>query len=330
MLDAMFGLAALHASKQPPTQWIPLDGRMVPVRDSVFKAENATASLAPHENGAEIANAVRNDNHADYFGAQRSRELLLHARKYFDRAIEGHRCGIGALTKDNVEATYIASILISFQALFSLSESDEDGLLPAVDAIVWLRLADGTRYLCDIWRQIAGDAWLDDAGVYFGRPKLQSAEELYQREEGRPFQALLTFAEEYETISPEDKAVYQQAVAALAHIYKSITEDIDPPLVNCRRLVAMPSQLARRFTEMIEMRNPRAMMILAYTFATMKILAEKVPWFRGIAERQIPGIAAGVPPAWNEMTKWPLEIAENRDEPRTQEQDIREALALDS
>ncbi|KAF7197424.1 Sterol regulatory element-binding protein ECM22 [Pseudocercospora fuligena] len=334
VLDAMFGLAALHASRQSPSQWIPMDGRMIPIRDPIYNPEHVTRDLSnhwkEHEDGVEIANAVRNANHPDYVGAKRSRELLLNARKYFDRAIDGHRSGIGALTRENVEATYITSILISFQALFTLSETDEDSTLPVVDAIVWLRLADGTRYLCDIWRGMAGDEWLDDAGVYFGRAKLQGAEELFQREEGKPFQSLLTFAQEYETTTIEDKAVFQQAVGALALIYKSITEDVDAPLVNCRRLVAMPSQLARRFTELVEMRNPRAMMIMAYTFATMKILSEKVPWFRGIAEQQIPRIAAQIPHAWGEMMKWPLDIAQNRSESRSQEEDIREVLALDT
>ncbi|KXS94299.1 hypothetical protein AC578_6785 [Pseudocercospora eumusae] len=331
VLDAMFGLAALHASRQPPAQWIPMDGR---IRDPTYNSEHVTRDLSnhwkEHEDGVEIANAVRNANHPDYGGAKRSRELLLNARKYFDRAIDGHRSGIAALTRENVEATYITSILISFQALFSLSETDEDSTLPVVDAIVWLRLADGTRYLCDIWRGMAGDEWLDEAGVYFGRAKLQGAQELYQREEGKPFQSLLTFAQEYETTSIEDKAVFQQAVAALALVYKSITEDIDAPLANCRRLVAMPSQLARRFTELVEMRNPRAMTIMAYTFATMKMLSEKVPWFRGIAEQQIPRIAAQIPHAWGEMMKWPLDIAQNRSESRSQEEDIRDVLALDT
>ena len=71
-------------------------------------------------------------------------------------------------------------------------------------------------------------------------------------------------------------------------------------------------------------------MIMAYTFATMKILSEKVPWFRGIAEQQIPRIAAQIPHAWGEMMKWPLDIAQNRSESRSQEEDIREVLALDT
>lgn len=121
------------------------------------------------------------------------------------------------------------------------------------------------------------------------RPPLPEAEELFSHEQGKPFTELLTFAEEYEANSTGNRAVYQQSVAYLAFVHKSIVQELDAPLINCQRLVAMPSQLGRQFTELIEQRAPRALLLLAHIFAMTKLLSDQVPWLRGIAERQVGG-----------------------------------------
>lgn len=46
VLDAMFALAALHFSRQSPEQWIPMEGRMVPIRDPIHKPAYATNDIS--------------------------------------------------------------------------------------------------------------------------------------------------------------------------------------------------------------------------------------------------------------------------------------------
>lgn len=332
VLDAMFGLAALHASRQSPTGWIPAEGRMMPFRHPVYKQQDAPRDLSNQwkesQDSVEMASVTGNIGQPDYLAERRRHELLLSARKYFNRAIDGHRAGIQAITKDNVDAIYVTSVLVSFQALFSLSEPEDNPALPAIDPIVWLRLADSTRYLCDVWQQMFGEEWLDSTGMDFGRPKFQGVADLFQREQGRPFEKLLTFAEEIESITLEDKATYQECVAYLAFVYKTIIEEGEAPLATCRRLVAMPSQLPRRFNELVELKAPRAMVILAYTFAAMKMISHKVPWFQGIAERQVPKLQQQVPPGWNHVMKWPLDITGGCTAGDSNEEIIRDILTL--
>ena len=216
--------------------------------------------------------------------------MLVNARVYFDRAIDGHRRGLSALTRENVEAVYITSILVSFHALFTLSDSYEDRTLPTLDPVVWLRLADGTRYLCEVWRELMGEEYIEANGVYFGRGKLDEEEALYQREYGRPFEKLLTFVGDYDIASQEDQESYRKCAAYIALVYKSITEGSEPALANCRRLVALPSRLPKRFLELLDARAPRAMVLLAHAFALMKLISDTVPWFAGVAEQQVPKI----------------------------------------
>lgn len=327
VLDAMFGLAALHLSRRSSNQWIHMAGRVVPLRDPVHSPSHTAPELLAG-NGAGAMSPATVANNAALLEAKRSRDMLVNARKYFDRAIDGHQRAVQAITQDNVEAVYVTSILVSFHALFTLSESEEDPTLPSLDPLFWLRLADGTRYLCEVWRGFVGDEWIENSGVYFGRTKLTDEEALFHQEQGKPFQQLLTFAEDFESLSSEDKEVYQKAVGYLALIHKSISQGTDDALVNCRRLVAMPSRLPKRFNEFIEARAPRAMVILGHAFATMKLISDKVPWFRTIAEKQIPSIFAALPAGWRELMTWPMKVAEGKITQGTEEADIRDILSL--
>ena len=109
-----------------------------------------------------------------------------------------------------------------------------------------------------------------------------------------------------------DRTTYQHALSYIGLIFKGISEGTDHPLDTCRRIIAMPSRLAPRFTELVDQRQPRAMAMLAYVFASMKLLEEKVMWFKGVAELQVPKIHAQLPAAWKDMAKWPLDIALGR------------------
>lgn len=89
-----------------------------------------------------------------YLASKRSRNMLNISRMYFDRAIDGHRKALDNLTVENIEAVYIISVLVSFYALFVLSESEEDSTLPSLDPIQWMQLAKGTRFICLRWEEL--------------------------------------------------------------------------------------------------------------------------------------------------------------------------------
>ena len=333
VLDAMFGLAALHFSKQSPSQHIPMNGRMVPIRDPVYQPVHASKDISAQwkesDDAYDTANAIRNSSHPGFVGEKRSHEMLLNARKYFDRALDGQHRGLTALTKDNVEAVYLTSILVSFHALFTLGEPDDDATLPSLDPMIWLRLADSTRHVVGVWGRMVGETYLDEIGpAFFGRGQLQEEEALFQQEAGKPFEALLTFAEDYESSTAEDKNAYQLCVAYLAHVYKMIVDEGEVSLSTCRRLVAMPSRLPRRFSELVEARTPRSLVMLAHAFSLMKMISTQVPWFQGLAERQTPRIAQQLPPGWKEAMAWPMKVAEGKLNETSNVTDIRDILSL--
>ncbi|WPB06951.1 uncharacterized protein RHO25_011611 [Cercospora beticola] len=292
ILDAMFSLSALHIS------WQSLP--------DVARSPNATS----------VGTAVR-------------REMIINAQKYLQRALDGHTAAMSTLNKENAKAVYTASVLLLHYSFLNLGEIAYEPTLPGYDHTFWTRLSGHTHYLCDNWAAMeGGEQSMNEFGVFFGRPNLGEADQLFSQEQGKPFTELLTFAEEYDNSSTDDKAIYQNSVAYLAWIHKSIANDTEPALLNCQRLVAMPSQLGRRFTELVEHRQPRALLILAHILATTKLLAKQLPWLREIAERQIPPLQQLIPPAWQEMMKWPMEITFGPQQPETIPNDQRNGYAF--
>lgn len=337
VLDSMLALAALQASRQPIRQWIPMDGKMVLVRNPLYNESHSDRDLTHHWKLKGVDKKLLSslskpgDNVGDnaYLATKRSIEMLAVSRMYFDRAIDGHRKALADLTVANIESVYLTSIIVSFNALFTLSESEEDSTLPSLDPIQWLRLAKGTRFICGRWCELVGDSWINSAGVFYGKPDMTDDEELFSRTHKKPFERLLTWAQDFEAMTTEDKEAYEKALCYIGLIYKCVVEGTEHPMATCRRLVALPSRCPSRFVELVEARQPRAMAMLAHVFAIMKLIDDKVEWFIGIAERQIPQIYEQLPTGWRGLPMtWPMAISKGEVDREPKETQIDDILAL--
>lgn len=152
--------------------------------------------------------------------------------------------------------------------------------------------------------------------------------DLFNIAHGRPFHRLLRWAEDYESMTPEDRSAYQRALSYIGKIYKGITEGTDSCMATCRRVLGMPSRNEPRFTDLVEAKRPRALALLAHLFACMKLVEDKVPWFKGSAERQVPRIQSQLPPAWQEMLAWPVAVTRGDIGREPKETQIDDILAL--
>jgi hypothetical protein len=173
-----------------------------------------------------------------------------------------------------------------------------------------------------------GPSWIDASGVFYGKPDLTNATELYNTEHGRPFLKLLTWAEDFETITPEDRKVYQDVISYVGLVYKGISEGTESEMASCRRIIATPSRNDPRFIDLLEAKQPRALVIMAHLFACMKLIADKVAWFEGVAERQIPRIRAQLPNGWMPMLAWPTAVMSGDIEREPKETYIDDILSL--
>ena len=156
---------------------------------------------------------------------------------------------------------------------------------------------------------MVGHEWLAQSGAFYGKPDLSDGKELFRRHHAAPFEKLVTWAQDYERITDEDLDAYTKTLSYIGLMYKGISEVFDEPRATCRRIMALPSVCPGRFIEMLDMAQPRALAILMHVFACMRLIADKVHWFAGIAERQVPMLYERLPNAWREVVQWPMRVA---------------------
>lgn len=281
--------------------------------------------------------AARQGGTADGSSGEAIDKMPYFANVYFQQAINGHRQTLANLSLQNVEAAYVCCTCITFAALVTLGERHESPLISGNDFTQWLKLARGMKHIVNQvrrerfaappfvefstqeddadfrrtqWRDIVGIDEFMRCEVFHSGPDLSKPDQLYCRQNAEPFDKLLVWVDSSEILSPGDNDIYEKALCYVGLIYKGISEGFDHPLGTCRRIVAMASLLPARFVDMIELGQPRALAILIYVFACMKMVEEEVFWFKGVAEQQIPEMVREMPDTWRDVVSWPLSLIE--------------------
>jgi hypothetical protein len=127
-------------------------------------------------------------------------------------------------------------------------------------------------------------------------------------------------------ISPTDKAVLEGVVKEITAICLAISSGAPHGVVQ-RRVATMPSRSPRRFLELLEEKEPRALALSARDLALLKVI-EHVWWLHGtgssqcVAENAIAGIAAMIPTPWHWVMDWPLKIVSGHLRPGTRQEQL--------
>lgn len=237
-------------------------------------------------------------------------EMQKISRDYFQASIQGLR---QAFNNDrqprDYEATFIASFVISFYALFTLGAEDDGDSSGVSDASLWFTLAIGPRQIVGEWRQSAsGIDVLRYWGQFDQEPDLSDEEELFRPSHAEPWSAVLSWASEFEMVTQEVQHAYEQTMAYIGLIYKGIVNHSEPPTATCRRIVALPARVPPPFTDMVLQKQPRALVIIAHVFAMMKAVENDIIWFKGTPEKQIGLIHEQLPSGWQKTMRWPLKV----------------------
>ena len=164
VLDSLLCLAALHAHRRQPQQWLALEERMAPMIEEQTTTRNATLANGqeshqswrlPGETDTSENSNVRSRLRLDNLALeQQRREMLRVARIYFDRALAGQNKALPAIDAKSGEACYLASLCLTWAGLFFLGEDQDDSDPWLSDPIQWARIAHGSRvvvsYMIDI------------------------------------------------------------------------------------------------------------------------------------------------------------------------------------
>jgi hypothetical protein len=160
-LDALLCLAALHASRREPHQWLSSEGRMQTLPEAdytmlpqqkqhdspslVQNEEPRQVQLLPGEQAFTDATDAHSRLNLDHLAlTQQHGEMLRVAQIYFERALAGQNKALPTLYAETGEACYLASLCVSYAALFALGEDRGDLSGWVSDPIQWVRIAHGS------------------------------------------------------------------------------------------------------------------------------------------------------------------------------------------
>ena len=210
----------------------------------------------------------------------------------------------GRVSALNAEALFATSALIAFQASAGrFFEEDKPGsyTLP----LAWFHSFQGVKAVV-----MASWQWLRTSEKIYpiinGQPALALDPDPHRK---LFFSTLLDGMDEDLLSVPESmravtKQAYQHSISFLNWSH------VRPVRA---RILGFAAAVSRRFVDLIDQCDPRALVIVACFFALTKRV-DDVWWLKGVAKREVNGIFSLLPPDWWPKMEWPLMIANHEGE----------------
>lgn len=152
VLDSLLCLAALHAHRRQPQQWLGLEGRMAPTIEEQGSTRTSGSTsdhqpwIIPSDASIPEPSNVRSRLRIDNLALEQQRSKMHRvSRIYFDRALAGQNKALPAIDVESGEACYIASLCVTWAGLFFLGEDQDDTNPWLSDPLQWARIAHGSR-----------------------------------------------------------------------------------------------------------------------------------------------------------------------------------------
>ncbi|KAI9727506.1 MAG: hypothetical protein M1828_006448 [Chrysothrix sp. TS-e1954] len=227
---------------------------------------------------------------------------------YFGKAVEAHRSAIVQLHPGNAAAALLTSCQILAHALASTGEDmgARDEWPSKVDPTSWLQLAGQSRHIFRECRHAAGD----DGDLFRLQQDVEPVMRNFDPSSKPPhrerFLFLLSHGSEYEVPTSKDKDAYERTLSLIGLIYENAGNE--SAIATCRRIWSTPARSPWRFIELAEEKRPRALAILAYLYASIKLIKTELWWFQGVAEKQVIRISNLLPLSWKSLIKEPLQM----------------------
>ncbi|CAL5867399.1 uncharacterized protein PFLUO_LOCUS1618 [Penicillium psychrofluorescens] len=224
---------------------------------------------------------------------------------YIDSSLQQHRSLTYKDTGPEVESVCINAILISLYTIFLRSEPSTG---PYEPPILWLSVARGVRVILQsvYWTLVNSKSSL--CSLFFAQPSIWNKDNKFSFHDvpAKPFQFLLQYRRDEEEWCQETTEAYSKSVGYLEMMFLAVSEE-QPDFVVRRILNGFPPVVPSHFTQLASERRPRALVILAYLFAMVKI-SEDMWWLKGTPNREVYGIDSIVPIEWKWAMSWPLQL----------------------
>jgi hypothetical protein len=209
----------------------------------------------------------------------------------------------GGLSEDNAEALFSTAALIAFQASASRRFEDEQNSNYGLP-LAWFHSFQGVKTVV-----MASWQWLRNSNRVFPIINAQPALALVHPDPSSFFAPLLEgLDEQVDNLPPhaktETKQAYEHAVAFLNWAHKKPERN---------RILGFAATVSRRFVELVEICDPRALVTVACFFAMTKVV-DDIWWLENVARKEVNGIFSLIPPDWYPKMDWPMRVANHEGE----------------
>lgn len=227
-------------------------------------------------------------------------------RIYLNLAVRTQREAVSSINPQNADAVFLASVLLSYQALKLLPDSPKPSVyLPPTQ---WLRMSNAIATVVQAALPLTREGSVVDMIQKIQmEPDFRDQAATFNPQNRKPFEALLDWANYPEpNLDLEGRETYEQTLAYIGGVWQAIV-DKEPISYLFRRLVSLGILVPTQFATFLDQGRPRALVILAHHFAMAKA-AEEHWWLRGVADREVNGIHSVVPVEWQWAMEWPLSV----------------------
>lgn len=227
-------------------------------------------------------------------------------RIYLNLAVRTQREAVSCINPKNADAVFLASILLSYQALKLLPASPSPNVYSPPTQ--WLRMSKAIASVVQAATPLVREgSVVDMVRTMQIEPDLRDWAAIFNPQNTKSFEALLDWSSHPEPdLDLEGRNVYEKTLAYIGSVWQAIQKRESPNLL-FRRLMSLGILVPTQFATFLDQGRPRALVMLAHHFA-MARAAEQHWWMRGVADREVNGIRSVVPPNWQWAMEWPLSV----------------------
>jgi hypothetical protein len=209
--------------------------------------------------------------------------------KYLDLALQEHQSDIVNIGKQNADVVAVTSSLLRNCSQAVLQDRAIEPYIPPFD---WLRMTRGNLQVYrTAWDWIHDDETSIARKTTTRKPDMSKPEAFFQESNGEGLKHLLrrTSREvEEEPWDAEIEAAYKSTICYIGSMQIAFGKDATVDEL-CRRALAFPMFMSKRFEKLLKDLRPRALVIMAYYFAYLAKLRNI--WYIGnTGRREIRGI----------------------------------------
>ncbi|KAF1814985.1 hypothetical protein P152DRAFT_456024 [Eremomyces bilateralis CBS 781.70] len=228
--------------------------------------------------------------------------MKLAAHNYFGDAVRKLSKELANITEKNAGLVFAASTIIAFHSsilwLDPCTRNDRSGYeLP----LQWFQTGQGVGAVVrSAGKYIAGTPiGLLVEGLPHKQPECEPVEML------APLKAVFfpeTTPKSPAEVNPDDMCL-NMVFRYIESMYRGLLKG-EAIRITRRRILVFPTILSRRYIDLLRAHDPRALTLLAYYFAGMKVV-EQHWWIKGRADHEILGIIDLLPQEWRMQCVWP-------------------------